>query len=161
MFEESGVTSDAVYNGDNITFNTSYDLSTVKAQLDLRDFDMAAKSGAKFTITITEQVEEGTTVAPEETTEAPGVVGVDFVIIGDVTDAEGVTFDGEVTIDDATEIQKAGIELVDFTFPQKLAGDVNGDGRISILDVTCVQKFLAEYTKGIGHAGEKVTIEES
>ena len=53
VFEASGVESDAVYNGDNITFDTEDDSQTVKAQLDLRNFDFATKEGAKFTITIT------------------------------------------------------------------------------------------------------------
>ena len=74
-FVESGVETDAVYNGDNITFDTD-DVCTVKAQLDLRNFDFTTKEGAKFTITITydEEVttspEEETTEAVEETTEA-------------------------------------------------------------------------------------------
>ena len=68
-FSESGVETDAVYNGDNITFDTD-DVCTVKAQLDLRDFDFVTKEGAKFTITITYNEEEETTEAVEETTEA-------------------------------------------------------------------------------------------
>ena len=28
--------------------------------------------------------------------------------------------------------------------------DVDGDGSVSIPDTTCVQKYLAEYTDGIG-----------
>ena len=62
--------------------------------------------------------------------------------------------DGNVTIDDATLIQEAGVELVSFTNLQKQLADVNGDGRISVLDVTCVQKYLAEYTTGCGKTGE-------
>ena len=69
-FEDSGVTSVADYNGDNITFDTDEGV-TVKAQLDLRDFDFTTKEGAKFTITISDGEEEGTTEQP--TTEpAPG-----------------------------------------------------------------------------------------
>ena len=64
--------------------------------------------------------------------------------------------DGDVTIDDATLIQKAAIDLVSFTDLQKQLADVNGDGRVSILDVTCVQKYLAEYTTGCGKTGEKM-----
>lgn len=65
--------------------------------------------------------------------------------------------DGDVTIDDATLIQKAAIELVSFTDLQKQLADVNGDGRVSILDVTCVQKYLAEYTTGCGITGEAMS----
>ena len=70
-FEESGVATDAVYNGDNITFDTD-DTCTVKAQLDLTNFDFTTKEGAKFTITITydeEPTEAPATEAPA--TEAP------------------------------------------------------------------------------------------
>ena len=127
-FEESGVQTAAVYNGDNITFDTD-DVCTVKAQLDLREFDFVTKEGAKFTITIE--------YAPVE----------EVGIIGDVNG------DGDVTIDDATLIQQRGIELVKFDEVQEKLGDVNRDGRISILDVTCVQKYLADYTEGTGEAG--------
>jgi hypothetical protein len=62
-----------------------------------------------------------------------------------------------VTIDDATLIQKAAIELVSFTNLQMQLADVNGDGRVSILDVTCVQKYLAENTTGCGKTGEAMS----
>ena len=127
VFTESGVVSDAVYNGDNITFDTD-DICTVKAQLDLRDFDFLTKEGAKFTVT----VEYGTPV---------GIYG----------DVDG---DGVVTVDDATLIQRRGVELEKFTELQDKLADVNGDGRVSILDVTCVQKYLAEWTEGIGNTGK-------
>ena len=65
--------------------------------------------------------------------------------------------DGDVTIDDATLIQKAAIELVSFTNLQMQLADVNGDGRVSILDVTCVQKYLAENTTGCGKTGEAMS----
>ena len=70
-FVESGVETDAVYNGDNITFDTE-ETCTVKAQLDLRNFDFATKEGAKFTVTITEEGEEPTTEPATEPVEAKG-----------------------------------------------------------------------------------------
>ncbi len=131
VFEESGVQSDAVYNGDNITFDTEEDTQTIKLQLDLSEFDFVSKEGAKFTLTI----ESG------EPVEAVGIIG----------DVDG---DGEVTVDDATLIQQRGIELIEFDEVQEQLGDVNRDGRVSILDVTCVQKYVAEYLDdGIGMAG--------
>lgn len=62
--------------------------------------------------------------------------------------------DGEVTINDATYIQKylAKYDMQD-TFRLYLA-DVDGDGRVSILDVTCIQKYLAEYVAGYGRTGQ-------
>ena len=131
-FEDSGVASDAAYNGDNITFDTD-DTCTVKAQLDLTNFDFTTKEGAKFTITIT--------------------YGSDAEEVGIIGDVNG---DGNVTIDDATMIQQRGIELITFDETQEKLGDVNGDGRVSILDVTCIQKYLAEYTTGTGNAGDKL-----
>ena len=64
-------------------------------------------------------------------------------------DADG---DGEVTIDDATLVQKAAIDLVYFNRRQKTVADVNKDGRISVLDVTAIQRYLAEMDapEGIG-----------
>ena len=51
VFNNSSVVTDAVYNGDNILFETK-GLCTVKVQLDLRNFNFRTKQGAKFTITI-------------------------------------------------------------------------------------------------------------
>ncbi len=68
-FAESGEVTDAVYNGDNITFDTD-DVCTVKAQLDLREFDFLSKAGAKFTITINYDEPVETTV-PETTVPEP------------------------------------------------------------------------------------------
>ena len=72
VFVESGEVTDAVYNGDNITFDTDT-TCTVKAQLDLSNFDFSTKEGAKFTITITEEGEVETTApaTEEPATEAP------------------------------------------------------------------------------------------
>ena len=50
-FEDFDVQSDAVYNGDNITFDTDDDCD-ITIQLDLRYFDFATKTGAKFKISI-------------------------------------------------------------------------------------------------------------
>ena len=130
-FEDSGVTSDAVYNGDNITFDTDA-TCTVKAQLDLTNFDYTTKEGAKFTVTITYD---------EDDKEVVGMIG----------DVNG---DGEITIDDATLIQRRAVELEVFSDVQEQLADVNGDGRISILDVTCVQKYLAEFADGKGNTGK-------
>ena len=59
-----------------------------------------------------------------------------------------------MTVVDATLIQKAGINLISFTGLQKQLADVDGDGKVTILDVTCVQKYLAGYTNGYGKTGE-------
>jgi len=56
VFEESGVQSDAVYNGDNITFDTDDDCD-ITIQLDLSAFNFDTKEGAKFIISIDYDVE--------------------------------------------------------------------------------------------------------
>ena len=33
--------------------------------------------------------------------------------------------------------------------------DVNGDGRVSVLDVTCIQKYIAQFANGKGRTGDK------
>ena len=50
-FEDFGVQSDAVYNGDNIRFDTDDDCD-ITIQLDLSEFDFDTKEGAKFKISI-------------------------------------------------------------------------------------------------------------
>ncbi|MBQ1587274.1 MAG: hypothetical protein II082_08405, partial [Ruminococcus sp.] len=37
--------------------------------------------------------------------------------------------------------------------------DVNADGRISVLDATCIQKFVAEFKNGTGRTGQPVVFE--
>ena len=55
-----------------------------------------------------------------------------------------------MTIADATLVQKAAVDL---TPKDGMLMDVNEDGRVSILDVTCIQKYLAGFTDGIGRTG--------
>ena len=75
---------------------------------------------------------------------------------GGVFTESGVeTGDGVVTAQDATKIQRRGVELETFDATQEALADVNGDGRVSILDVTCIQRYLAEMTEGIGKTGQK------
>ncbi len=59
-------------------------------------------------------------------------------IYGKMGDADG---DTDIDIMDATYIQKAGLNMVE----QNPQCDVNGDGRVSILDVTLLQRYLAGY----------------
>ena len=61
-----------------------------------------------------------------------------------------VNRDGQVTIDDATLLQKFIAELVPFNEDQKRAADTNGDGLIRIDDVTEIQKYVAELIHELG-----------
>ncbi len=55
-------------------------------------------------------------------------------------DADG---DGDVTVDDATLIQKYLINLAVMPVRDKVICDVNGDGDVSIDDATFIQKYIA------------------
>ena len=57
-FVGSGIETTADYNGANITFDVDEDDSTVVLRLDLTEFDLASRTGAKFTITINDEVME-------------------------------------------------------------------------------------------------------
>ena len=67
-------------------------------------------------------------------------------------DADG---DGEVTIMDATVIQRRLVELPTPNFDER-AADVDGDG-LNITDATWIQRYLAEF-ENIHHINETVTI---
>ena len=120
---------DAFYNGKNCIFEVEEDASTVKLQLDLRNFDYKTKTGAKMTITVT---------APEP--QAEGTIG-------------DVNKDGQVDAIDAMLIQQVAIgKTPNSIFSNKLA-DVNNDGVINVLDASCVQRYAAGMTKKTGNAG--------
>ena len=72
--------------------------------------------------------------------------------------------DGIITIQDATEIQKMGLGILDIDEDatdeeiEKLMiayalADVNDDGRVSILDVTYVQKYIVGGYNNTGKVG--------
>ena len=50
---ENGVAFDASWDGDNASFEVDDDGATVKVQIDVRDFNLSTKAGAKMTITVT------------------------------------------------------------------------------------------------------------
>ena len=54
-----------------------------------------------------------------------------------------VNGDGQVTVVDATLIQKYIAGLVTLSDTQKAAADVNNDGSVSIVDVTQLQTYIA------------------
>ena len=62
--------------------------------------------------------------------------------------------DGEITVADATLIQKAAVGLLLFPDLPTAMADVNGDGKVSILYVTCIQKYAARYAQDTGRTGE-------
>ena len=54
-----------------------------------------------------------------------------------------VTGDGQIDVNDVTDIQLYIVQNQSFTDKQKEAADVNKDGKISVLDVTRVQQYIA------------------
>ncbi len=90
---------------------------------------------------------EPTTAAPttEPTTAAPTTEPT----LPDPTVTHALGYYGDankdkyINVADATEIQKAGLGIITLDDVASILADVNGDGRISILDVTYVQKYIA------------------
>lgn len=62
---------------------------------------------------------------------------------------------------DATIVQKLSLgaeteeNITDFVLK---AADVNDDGRISILDVTCIQKYIAGGYNNVGNTDESLVL---
>ena len=72
------------------------------------------------------------------------------ILIGDVD------MDGQITINDATTIQRHLAELTALTGDALIAAECDGDGRVAIKDVTLILKKNAEYTDEIGRVGRRV-----
>lgn len=91
---------------------------------------------------------DGLTISGYTGTEAERYAnenGFAFVELGDIpTPSLGdVNGDGNISIDDVTDIQKYLATMVDFTNEQVSLADVDKDGKVSIDDVTLIQKYLA------------------
>ena len=86
----------------------------------------------------TEITTDAPTAAPTEiTTDAPTAAPTEKPIL--IGDADG---DGEITIFDATAIQRYLAGILSDSFNEK-AADTDGDGNISIFDATYIQRKLA------------------
>ena len=109
---------DAVYNGSTCIFTVPDDHSTVTFTLDLRNFDIETKQGAKLMINVEPPEPEW---------------GYD---LGDVNG------DGVVDVLDAALIQKFAAEKVQLNEEQTKLGDFNGDGHCGVIDATAIQKSL-------------------
>ena len=75
---------------------------------------------------------------------------IDYVAEPNALSLGDVNGDGEITILDATCIQKYIVQLEDFTDKQKEVADVNGDGTISIMDSTQIQKYIVQLIDTLG-----------
>ncbi|MEE0958228.1 MAG: hypothetical protein UH734_09160, partial [Ruminococcus sp.] len=97
----SGTTYDGVWDGNNINVEVEDDGATVKAQLDLTNFDFKQKTGAKYTITITYPGDEPTTAPAEPTTVEPTTV--------EPTTVEPTTVE-PTTVEPTTEAEETTVE---------------------------------------------------
>ena len=70
-------------------------------------------------------------------------VNASTVFVGDVTLGD-VNMDGDITVFDATEVQKYVVQLVAFTNDQFTAADVDHDSTITVKDATTIQKFVVK-----------------
>ena len=68
-------------------------------------------------------------------------VDASTVFVGDVALGD-VDMDGDITVLDATEVQKYVVRLVAFTNDQFTAADVDHDSTITVKDATTIQKFV-------------------
>ena len=50
--------------------------------------------------------------------------------------------DGDISVVDATLVQKHIVSLEKLTDLQKKSAEVNGDGEISVVDATLIQKYI-------------------
>lgn len=66
--------------------------------------------------------------------------------------------DGVVTIEDATLIQKASLDMVALDGVATAISDVNGDGKVTVEDATLIQKYLSGGYAQTGRVGESVII---
>ena len=83
------------------------------------------------------------------TLEIPENEGDEVLRVGDAD------HDGEITVDDATEVQKICADIITADGRTKAAADINGDGVIDVTEATKIQQNLAEiftdgYTRNIG-----------
>ena len=84
-------------------------------------------------LVITVTTEDYTEPTTEPTTEAPKK----DIILGDADS------DSEITIKDATKIQRVAAKIEAFTEDQAKAADVNADGNTNVGDVVLIQRFIA------------------
>ncbi len=55
-----------------------------------------------------------------------------------------VNFDDELTVSDATDVQQAAAEMVEFNIHKSKTADINHDGFVTVADATLIQMVAAE-----------------
>lgn len=69
-----------------------------------------------------------------------------------------VNIDGDITVIDATDIQKYIVGLEELTADSKSVADVDSDGAISVMDATSIQKYIIGLN-GYGKVGQQFVTE--
>lgn len=130
------------YNGDtfiSLTFEV-IGSGTASVYLDTQYLTLGYVKGNKLN--------QASVVNNSKVCDVTGIAGFEKVsvnastaFVGDVTLGD-VNMDGDITVIDATEVQRYVAQLVAFTNDQFTAADVDHDGSITVKDATTIQKFV-------------------
>ncbi len=77
------------------------------------------------------------------------VIILSFALVFTALSAAAVTYgdvngDSDVTVTDATIVQRHVAKTIELSAQEKKAGDVSGDSNLSVLDATIIQQFVAK-----------------
>lgn len=132
------------YNGDtfiSLTFEV-IGSGTASVYLDTQYLTLGYVKGNKLN--------QASVVNNSKVCDVTGIAGFEKVsvnastaFVGDVTLGD-VNMDGDITVFDATEVQKYVVQLVAFTNDQFTAADVDHDSTITVKDATTIQKFVVK-----------------
>lgn len=122
------------------TADRGFDLYTIDADMNVdtittNGFGDPYNHGCRTFAVTNEGLHIGT-ANPFYGTQIWKVVDDDSMVLGDV---DG---DGEITVIDATLVQKAVVNLTKLSTKQKICADANEDGIISVLDATDIQQIV-------------------
>lgn len=130
------------YNGDtfiSLTFEV-IGSGTASVYLDTQYLTLGYVKGNKLN--------QASVVNNSKVCDVTGIAGFEKVsvnastaFVGDVTLGD-VNMDGDITVIDATEVQKYVAHIVAFTNDQFTAADVDHNGIITVKDATTIQKFV-------------------
>lgn len=89
----------------------------------------------------------------QPTTAQPATEPSGNAVYGDVNG------DGDITVVDATLVQKHVVQLETLSADKQILADVNGDNTISVVDATLIQKYIVQL-KDWGHTGDVYQAEQ-
>ena len=183
IYQGSGVESEAVYNGDNLSFAVPYRLADVTLRLDLSNYDNTTKTGATFTVTVVEHHDhvftdtwekddtyhwhkcqhENCTEIKNQAVHSGGTATCTSKAICEYCDEEYGELDSSnhdlvnTPAKDATVTETGNKEYWQCENCKKYFADEKGTNEISLED-TVIQKLPPEIIKGKGQSvaeGEK------